>query len=593
MLSRVFSASNVINVSLIFLGLMFFLPFINMSHNQPITTFYSEWLAGLLGLIAILPLLHSAYWHTKDSLLQQAALVIPQVSLIFIGLAVILFVQWALGMLHSNRYALSVFSYFIWAFLLIVLGSYLRRELGLQKLVNALAWGLLAASVTNIGIVVLQFVGRTGGAIHFLPSLTSYGALSQPNHFANFCALAIASLIYLYAKGRFSLSFFSLLLVLMMFMLSFSGSRSGWLYLTALTILIAMMYSSAAKQGAVTDRTRHIWRAGLLLIPLFILVQLFIFFVTPNALVNLPTERLVDGVTAYTPSARLQFWYDSLRLFLQSPWLGVGVGKFFTSTFLLVDSPTTMASHRAFEHAHNLFLHVLAEMGIGGFLIVVTGLLAWISAFKWRELSIEKWWLISLLSVIGIHSMLEYPLWLSFFLGVAAVLLGAGDEKNITIGTSTQVRKFIRSGLIIVWVLGLINVTTLFIANVKLEKWVQKMGYENVNDSAQLSWVQQYSLLLPQANLMQAMSMDISSTPIDEAIAINQSAMQFNPMRRVVYQHALLLDIQGNRKEAVAQLNRALIAFPGQFETALNHVPSEYKQQFLDLYVETQQGSVK
>ncbi|PPD52179.1 MAG: hypothetical protein CTY10_09615 [Methylotenera sp.] len=491
-------------------------------------------------------------------------------------------------MLHSNRYALSVLSYFVWAFLLIVLGSYLRRELGLQTLVNALAWGLLAASVINIGIVVLQFVGRTGGAIHFLPSLSSYGALSQPNHFANFCALAIASLIYLYAKGRFSPSLFSLLLVLMMFMLSFSGSRSAWLYLTAMTILIAMMYSSTAKQGTVTDRIRHIWRAGLLLIPLFILVQFFIFFVIPNALVNLPTERLVDGVTAYTPSARLQFWYDSLRIFLQSPWLGVGAGQLFSHSFLLLDVPSAMDSKRAFEHAHNLFLHVLAEMGIGGFLIVAAGLFTWARAFKWSDFNIEKWWLISLLSVIGIHSMLEYPLWLSFFLGIAAILFGAGSENFITIGISARANKFARSGLTALWLLGLVNISTLLIANIKLDNWFQKMAYENVSDLAQLSWAKRYSLLSPNADLMQAMSMDIRSMPIDEAITVNQSAMQFNPVRRVIFQQALLLALQGKNTLAVKQMNRALIAFPNGLEAVLKNTPPEYKKIYLDLQLETQ-----
>ena len=383
MLKRVFNSISAFNISLVFIGLMFLLPFINMHHEQPITPFYAEWIAATMGLLAIFPLLATASWRSI-----QSGLKIPQVSLIFVGFAAILCVQWALGMLHSNRYALSVLSYFIWAFLLVVLGSYLRRELGWGKLVSTLAWCLVVAGIINVGIVVLQFVTKTGGVIPFLPNLPSYGALSQQNHFADFCALATVSLIYLYAKGHFSLSMFSLLLVCFIVMLSLSGSRSVWLYLTALTVLISIMHTNIVKQGEETIRSRGAWRAGLMLLPTFILIQLFIYYIVPNELVNLPTERLLDGVTERTSSIRLQFWYDSFRIFLQSPWLGVGAGKLITNTFLLVDTPTAMASKRVFEHAHNLFLHLSAEMGIGAVLIVLVGLFAWVKGFKWRKLSL-------------------------------------------------------------------------------------------------------------------------------------------------------------------------------------------------------------
>lgn len=186
-------------MSLLLIGLMFLLPFINMYHQLPIPSFYSEWIAGALGLAAVAPMLSTAL-RTETR--------IPQISLVFLGLTVILGMQWAIGMLHSAQYALLIASYLIWAFLLTLVGSHLRQELGWYKLVNTLAFFLVVAGIINGGIVVLQIVTRTGGAIPFMPYLESYGAISQPNHFADFTALAIASLIYLYIKGRFSTVFF-------------------------------------------------------------------------------------------------------------------------------------------------------------------------------------------------------------------------------------------------------------------------------------------------------------------------------------------------------------------------------------------------
>lgn len=585
MFKRFFNSTSAAQISLLFMGLMFLLPFIIMHHEQPIPPFYPEWIAAALGLMAILPLISKA---SRNDI--QSDLRIPQVSLIFAGLTIILVVQWALGMLHSNQYALLILSYFTWAFSLSVLGSYLRRELGWEKLVTTLAWCLVVAGIINIGIVVLQFVIKTGGVIAFLPNLPSYGALSQQNHFADFCALATASLIYLHAKERFSNSFFYLILILFMFLLSFSGSRSVWLYLTALTILLVFLHRNAIKNGNDLNITNSSWRAGMMLLPMFIFVQLFIYFVIPNEYVDLPTERLLDGATALSPSIRLQFWYDSIRIFLQSPWLGVGAGKLITNTFLLVDTPTAMASKRVFEHSHNIFFHLLAEMGIGAILIVLAGLFAWVRTFKWQKLSLETCWLISLLIIISIHSMLEYPLWFTFFLGIAAILLGAGDEKIFTIKVSKFTSQLTYSALVLVIIIGTLNLATILIANIKLESWLNKLVYENINEQEKLEWVSKYSLLSPYGELMYAMSMNIDKDNLDKQIQLNQSVMDFRPFRTIAYNQALLLRLQGDNINAKIQLNRALIAYPAKFNSALEKTPLVYKQEFLNLLSEARPG---
>jgi len=583
-------AINPTKSSLFFLGLMFLIPFINLHHQLPIPSFYTEWIAGALGLMAIFSLFSLDVWNINQSSTGLVNLKIPQISLIFIGLAAILCVQWLLGILYSTQYLLIVLSYFIWAFFLTVLGSNLRYKVGWELLVNTLAWCLVIAGIINIGIVVLQFVVRTGGAIPFLPNFVNFGALAQLNHIADFCAIAITSLVYLYAKGRFSFSLFNLILILFMMMLSFSGSRSAWLYLIALTILIAIMQRLNVKQGKESQATKLAWRAGLLLLPIFIAVQLFIYFVIPNELIKLPSERLLDGMTVQTASARVQFGYDSFRIFLQQPWLGVGAGKLMSKTFFLLDTPTLMASKRVFEHAHNLFLHLLAEMGIGGGLIVLIGLFSWIKAFKWRDLNLETWWIISLLAILGIHSMLEYPLWFTFFLGVAAVLLGASDEKLITIKASNSTIKLARMGFIAICIFGIYNMTTASIANTKLESWLQKFGYQDINDSTQLDWVTKYSLLSPYGELMRARSMNIESKLIDEQFLLNQSAMSFRPMRTIAYQQSLLLELKGQHEDAVKQLNRTMTAYPDTFKSFLENPELKYRQVYLNLYAETQVG---
>jgi O-antigen ligase len=582
MLKRIFCPANSANISLFFIGLMFFLPFVIMHHSLPIPLFYSEWIAGTLGLLAVMPLLRSASRHVT---LEQS-IKIPQISLVFIGLAIILCAQWALGMLHSTQYALLVLSYFAWAFLLVVLGSHLRQELGWGKLVTALAWGLVIGGMVNVGIVTLQFVTRTGGAIPWLPNLVSYGAIAQANHFADFTALATASLIYLYAKGRFSLSFFALILMCFLMMLSFSGSRSAWLYLAALTILAVCLYVSTRKQQDGSIAIRSIFRIGLLLIPAFILVQAFIYYVIPNNLVSLPTERLVESANVSGTSIRLSVLYDSLRLFIQSPWLGIGIGEMRAETFLLLDTPTSQSFNRPFEHTHNLFSHLLAEMGIGAFLIVLMGLIVWFRAIKWSKLNLETWWLFSLLAILGIHSMLEYPLWFAYFLGITAVLLGAGDARTVSIPLPSNIklgRKALGASIAVILLLGIVNLATLFTANMKLEKWVEQFRYKGINDQKLIDWPHQNSLLSTYADLLSVMSMSVSPTDIDKKVLLSQSVLRITPLLKVAYQHALLLKLQGDNANAEKYLNRALIAYPRSTKVILQNIPLEYRQDYLDL----------
>ncbi len=574
--------------SLIFIGLMFLLPFVSMYHRLPILTFYAEWIAAAFGFVAIALAFGAASWRKSLAKFEQTPLKIPQSSFIFVGLAAVLCMQWALGMLHSSQYALLILSYLAWAFLLVLLGSYLRRKLGLEKLVTTLAWYLVIAGIINVCIVILQFVTRTGGAISLLANWSGYGTLSQANHFANFIALATASLIYLYAKSRFSLSFFALMLGCFLATLSSSGSRSAWLYLAAFTAVAIVMLIHAKKQNTCSTEINNIFRASLMLIPAFTVVQLLIYYVTPNDLVNLPTERLVDAAGVTTPSARLQIWYDCIRLFLQSPWLGVGAGTMRAETFLLLDQPSALGFNRVFEHGHNLFLHLLAEMGAGAFLTVLIGLSFWIKYFKWSKLNLEGWWLTSLLAVLSIHSMLEYPLWYAYFLGIFAILLGAGDEKFISISLPKIVSKSVRAGLIIALLLGTLNLTTLLIANIKIENWILQFAHNNTNDKTQLDWVRQHSVLSPYADLANAMSLTVNLSNFDYKVRLSQSVLRFKPLPKISYQHVLLLKLQGDDINAKKYLNRALIAYPKNHKEILEIIPLEHRQIYLDLLSEVQ-----
>lgn len=580
MFSRIFNFIVSPTTSLILVGLMFFLPFTLAIHHNPIPTFYSEWASATLGLLACLALLNKSFWQDFK---------VPQIALVFLGLSAILGMQWMLGMLHSSQQALLVLSYLLWAVLLVFLGAYLRRELGWEKMAITLAWCLVLGALVDVIYVSLQIALKSGVSIPFMPKFPGYGILAQANNTADYTGLALASLMYLYAKNQIKIHWLSLGLVLLVTLLAFSGSRSGYLYLGALTIFSVALQIKAIKQQNGSPQIRSLVRTSLILLPLFVVIQWLLQNTLPDALINLPNERLEDSMSATTGSARFQIWFDSWRLAIQSPWLGIGTGQMRWQSFMLLDSPTPNSFKRVFEHAHNLFLHLFTEMGILAVLITLVGIVAWVRAFKWRALNLETWWLIAVLAIIGIHSQLEYPLWYAFFLGVFAFLIGAGEEK-FTSYTLPKIGRISAVSLVsVVFVAGAVNLSTLIIAFYNLEyqiktsvirgKILDPVQYEN-----DIRWAINYSLLRPYAEAMVASTMKPSKENLDEQLAFSEKAMQITPYKLVIYKHVLLLELKGDRAAAEKQLNRSLIALPIKKVTQLLLlIPRQYWNQYLEV----------
>jgi O-antigen ligase len=590
MLNRLFTSITSPVTSLYLIGLMCCLPFTVAYHHLPIAAFYGEWLSAALGVLAMLTLLGKGFWqHFK----------LPQISLVFLGLASIIGMQWMLGMLHSSQYALLVLSYLAWGFVLVILGSYLRQALGWEKIALTLAWFIVLGGALNVVFVGLQLALKSGVALSFMPKLPGYGALAQVNNFADYMALATASLMYLYAKGRVTLKPFLVGLVLFITMLAFSGSRSAWLYLGAITLLAIGLQIKAIKQRTGSPHIRSLLRMSLLLLPLFAVIQLLLHNIVPDSLISLPAEELMEGLNDKTASLRLQIWQTSWHLFTQNPWLGIGAGQMRWQSFLLLDTPNINATKMILEHSHNLFIHLLTEMGVAAALFVLIGLVAWARSFKWRELDLEAWWLIALLAIIGIHSMLEYPLWYTYFLGVFAFLLGAGEEKitQLKLPQAGQAAVLATTGIFML--ISIVNLSTLLIANNKLEANVMNALKGNASGLAldnylnDMTWVHNNSLLAPYAELLLARSLKANSQHLTDQLSLSQSAMRFSPMRKIAYKNVLLHKLNQDQPSAVKQLNRTLIAYPGKFKNELEALPMKYWQDYLDVLSEARPIPIK
>lgn len=79
-----FRTPNYLLISLTLVGIMWVLPFLYYHHAYPLTTFYQEWSAAMLGLCAMSLLM------TKDS---AALAAIPRIALLPVALILLVLLQ--------------------------------------------------------------------------------------------------------------------------------------------------------------------------------------------------------------------------------------------------------------------------------------------------------------------------------------------------------------------------------------------------------------------------------------------------------------------------------------------------------------------
>ncbi|UUX96285.1 Wzy polymerase domain-containing protein [Aquabacterium sp. J223] len=178
--------------------------------------------------------------------------------------------------------------------------------------------------------------------------------------------------------------------------------------------------------GAIDHRLASFTRRLLLASPLLYGAEwlLMRWWSTATAAPFMAADRLqTEGLS----SSRYAIWSNTLDLIAQQPWTGVGWGRF---NFAWSLTPFPGRPPELFDHAHNLPLHLMAELGIplGG--AITLGLL-W---SMWR--AFRRSWAVAgedgiayraafmMLVMVGLHSLLEYPLWYLYFLLPTAWLLG-------------------------------------------------------------------------------------------------------------------------------------------------------------------------
>lgn len=537
-------------VAAVLAGLMCSAPFLQMRHTYPITSFYSEWLAFVLGLATIVSIMLRP---------GTDGFRIPRVAVFPVLLGIVVVSEGLLLELPYIEPLLMAAGYLVWAAGLTIAGALLRDRRGHEGAAVTVAWFIVAGAMLNALAALAQYClapGMLGPVVSTRLAAQVYGNLGQPNHLADQLALGLASLMLLYSLHRIRLSVATAVCAITLLGLALSGSRSAWLYLVAIAACAAL-----AHRVGRTDDTRRTMIFALALLPAFVVA---------NEVWTLPVFATLPGATTMgrwasawgTPSERLALWREALTMFWASPLFGVGWGQFAWQHF---SSPTSNEARLLvglYTHAHNAVLQMLAETGMTGTAVAVSAAGFWLLNVRRLLLSAAGWWIVTLLVVIAIHSMLEYPLWNAYFLGVAALLLGIGDDRSFTFHHATGIRvTAIAMGI----VLGIAAYTSLG-DYVRLEVASAERVVEATHTAPR-------SLLLqPYFDLARAARLPLNSVRLHEKLALTSRVLRFQPTSAVAYRHSLFLALAGDRARAEAALNDAINRYPDMLKSFTKQV---------------------
>jgi O-antigen ligase len=320
---------------------------------------------------------------------------------------------------------------FSWVCIGSLLGLWSGRSLGFSgaRLDAVMAWAWLIPGLLSAVIGLCQYFGVAGG---FAPWMNkseageAFANLRQRNQFATLTNISLAALLWLMATTS-----------------SIAG-RGRWLMLAAAGLLAAGNAASSSRTGLLQlgllcalFRVWGGWRQPVLRRVLLVAVGTYAL-----ATLALPWLAGLDlsehGMLARLHtgdrlcSSRLTLWSNVLHLIAQKPWLGWGWGELDYAHYItLYDGPRFC---EILDNAHNLPLHLAVELGIPAALLLCGGFVWWVLWQQpWREIDATRQLAWGVLALIGVHSLLEYPLWYGPFqmaAGLCVLLLwrGAGVE---------------------------------------------------------------------------------------------------------------------------------------------------------------------
>ncbi|MFV0675047.1 PglL family O-oligosaccharyltransferase [Variovorax sp. tm] len=437
---------------------------------------------------------------------------------------------------------------------------------------EAFAYGLLWAGVISAVIGLLQYYELA----KFLWPLTTqpaagqaFGNLRQRNQFASLMSMALIAALWLYSRHssasprryRFC---WSAVILLLLTAAAASTSRTGLVELVAIVGTAAFL-AKKERQWSRSNAAPFSLPAPLVLLswlPLYFGLAWLLPHLASTG-VDSMVQRLSEG--APVGHSRLILWSNVLALIGERPWTGWGWGELSFAHYMHSGIYARARFVEILDNAHNLPLHLAAELGIpaaalicGGFVWLVIG------ARPWRERDPFRLMAWGVLGVIVLHSLLEYPLWYGPFqlvFGLCLGILWAAPDRP-----ATEFRHWTRPLLAAIvltstLLIGYAGWDYLRISQIYLPRDERLPAYvDDTLAKSKRSW-----LFANQVRFAELSLTMVDRNNAAEVHALARQQLHFSPEPRVIIKLIESARLLGLDNEAKAEAKRMSIAYPAEY----------------------------
>ncbi len=253
--------------------------------------------------------------------------------------------------------------------LLVLLGiQYLRTRRQIWTMIVI----VILAGITQAFYGYIQAFYAIGPAAFIRDaSLRVYGTFGQPNPFAGYLNLPLSIAIALMLLGsNWKTRILAAVAVVSLAYAEYLTLSRGGEIAIAVGVLFILIVGFPSLRALV----------GPILIAGLGVVALFIVGVIPQRVLEPVYKELgltqisftAPSVADYSTAERLAHWYAGIHMFLDHPWLGVGIGNYpdaYSNYFITIFV-------NSLGHAHNYYINIAAETGAIGLTIFLLFLYA-------------------------------------------------------------------------------------------------------------------------------------------------------------------------------------------------------------------------
>jgi hypothetical protein len=420
---------------------------------------------------------------------------------------------------------------------------------------RGLAWLWLAVALVSCVLALLQYLSVEQWFAPWISASTdgtAYANLRQRNQFATLCSMGLVALLYLYQTGLLRGEVGTGLRQAQPERINSLGLKlfsQAWPWAAAAVLAAGTALSSSrtgALQWLLIGAAMLCWRASLRapvrwlcvgalgLYGLAVLVMPWFAHLVGNPATGLWGRAQEAGEAG---GSRLALYSNVMDLIAQKPWLGWGWRELAYAHYSGVFDVRFV---ELLDNAHNLPLHLAVELGLPYALLFCAAIAWWVlRSAPWAEVQPTRQLAWAVLMLLGVHSMVEYPLWYGPFLMTLGLCLGLlqplkyKDNRPVTQVNSAQAAiKFVAIGLLCL--AAYLGFDYHRASQIYLDKAARSALYPGDAPGGALGYAQQSWVFQRQARFAQLMTTPVTPQTAAQVLTLALDLVHYSPEPRVI-----------------------------------------------------------